>query len=150
MRITQGCFSFLPDLDDVQITVQIEYILQKGWAVGIEYTDDPHPWNTDWNMWGHPMLDLNDAKVAMMEPDDCRKAHGDACIRIIAFDDTRGFKTVMMSFICSMKSSLSRWNISTDALHPYNPAPESAISSINSGIGGISSLPISFIIGRRW
>ena len=46
MRITQGCFSFLPDLDDEQIKAQIEYCLRNGWAIGIEYTDDPHPRNT--------------------------------------------------------------------------------------------------------
>lgn len=99
MRITQGCFSFLPDLDDVQITAQIEYILSKGWAVGIEYTDDPHPRNTYWSMWGHPMFDLMDAKGAMMELDECRKAHGNDYIRIVAFDDTRGVESVTMLFI---------------------------------------------------
>ncbi|MEX5729432.1 ribulose-bisphosphate carboxylase small chain [Rhodovulum iodosum] len=99
MRITQGCFSFLPDLDDVQITAQIEYCLGREWAIGIEYTDDPHPRNTYWDMWGHPMFDLHDAKGVMMELDDCRKAHGDKYIRINAFDSTRGFETVMMSFI---------------------------------------------------
>ena len=30
---------------------------------------------------------------------DCRKAHGDAYIRLVAFDSTRGFETVTMSFI---------------------------------------------------
>ena len=36
MRITQGCFSFLPDLTDDQITAQVDYCLSKGWASGIE------------------------------------------------------------------------------------------------------------------
>ena len=99
MRITQGCFSFLPDLDDTQITAQIEYCLQKEWAIGVEYTYDPHPRNTYWEMHGHPMFDLRDAKGAMMELDECRKAHPDAYIRLNAFDNTRGFETVMMSFI---------------------------------------------------
>ena len=35
----------------------------------------------------------------MMELDACRKVHGDKYIRINAFDSTRGFETVMMSFI---------------------------------------------------
>ena len=99
MRITQGCFSFLPDLDDQQITAQMEYILSNGWAIAIEHTDDPHPRNTYWNMWGHPMFDLRDAKGATMELDECRKAHGDDYIRVIAFHDERGFESVMMSFI---------------------------------------------------
>ena len=41
MKITQGQFSFLPDLSDAQITGQIQYALQNNWAVNVEYTDDP-------------------------------------------------------------------------------------------------------------
>ncbi|MEZ5791355.1 MAG: ribulose bisphosphate carboxylase small subunit [Nitratireductor sp.] len=99
MRITQGCFSFLPDLDDRQISAQVEYCLAQGWAIGIEYTDDPHPRNTYWEMWGNPMFDLRDAKGVMMELDECRKANPETYIRINAFDDTRGWETVRMSFI---------------------------------------------------
>ena len=99
MRITQGCFSFLPDLTDAQISAQIEYCLKNDWAIGLEYTDDPHPRNTYWEMWGLPMFDLQDPKGVMMELDECRKAHGESYIRINAFDSTRGFETVRMSFI---------------------------------------------------
>lgn len=99
MRITQGCFSFLPDLTDDQIAAQIEYCLRNGWAIGLEYTDDPHPRNTYWEMWGNPMFDLRDAAGVMMELAECRKAAGNSYIRINAFDSTRGFETVRMSFI---------------------------------------------------
>ena len=99
MRITQGCFSFLPDLDDDQIKAQIEYCLRNDWAIGIEYTDDPHPRNTYWEMWGHPMFDLKDAAGVMMELNACRKAFPDSYTKLIAFDATRGFETVRMSFI---------------------------------------------------
>lgn len=99
MRITQGCFSFLPDLTDEQITAQVEYCLGKGWAVGVEYTDDPHPRNTYWEMWGNPMFDLKDAKGVMVEVEDCRKAHPQDYIRLNAFDSSRGLETVTMSFI---------------------------------------------------
>ncbi|AEG55675.1 ribulose bisphosphate carboxylase small subunit [Sinorhizobium meliloti] len=99
MRITQGCFSFLPDLTDEQITAQVEYCLGKGWAIGVEYTDDPHPRNTYWEMWGNPMFDLKDAKGVMMELEDCRKGHPQDYIRLNAFDSSRGLETVTMSFI---------------------------------------------------
>jgi ribulose-bisphosphate carboxylase small chain len=99
MRITQGCFSFLPDLTDEQIAAQVEYCLRNDWAIGIEYTDDPHPRNTYWEMWGHPMFDLKDAKGVMIELVECRKAHPDTYIRINAFDSTRGWETVRTSFI---------------------------------------------------
>lgn len=45
-RITQGQFSFLPELTDEQITRQIKWALSNKWAVSVEYTDDPHPRNT--------------------------------------------------------------------------------------------------------
>ena len=99
MRITQGCFSFLPDLTDEQITAQVEYCLGKAWAIGVEYTDDPHPRNTYWEMWGNPMFDLKDAKGVMMELEDCRKAHPQDYIRLNAFDSSRGLETVTMSFL---------------------------------------------------
>lgn len=99
MRITQGCFSFLPDLTDEQISAQVEYCLSRGWAVSLEYTDAPHPRHTYWEMWGMPMFDLRDPKGVMMELEECRKAFPDHYIRINAFDSTRGFETVTMSFI---------------------------------------------------
>ena len=109
MRITQGCFSFLPDLTDEQISAQLEYCLKNEWAIGIEYTDDPHPRNTYWDMWGLPMFDLKDAKGAMMELDECRKAHSESYIRINAFDSTRGFETVRMSFIVNRPSKEAQY-----------------------------------------
>lgn len=99
MRVTQGCFSFLPDLTDTQIRDQVEYCLRNEWAIGVEFTDDPHPRNTYWNMWGNPMFDLKDAKGVMIELEECRKAHPDCYIRLNAFDLTRGWETVRMSFI---------------------------------------------------
>ena len=46
MRVTQGTFSFLPDLSDDQIRAQVRYCLDRGWAMSIEFTDDPHPRDT--------------------------------------------------------------------------------------------------------
>ncbi|MEQ1899176.1 MAG: ribulose bisphosphate carboxylase small subunit [Devosia sp.] len=99
MKVTQGAFSFLPDLTDDQIIAQIEYCLRNEWAIGIEYTDDPHPRNYLWEMWGNPMFDLRDAAGVMMELKACRKAFPNFYIRINAFDSTRGFETVRLSFI---------------------------------------------------
>jgi len=99
MRITQGCFSFLPDLTDGQITAQIQYCLENGWAVNIEFTDDPHPRNTYWEMWGLPMFDLRDAAGIMKELADCRRVYGDRYIRISGFDPSPGWESVRISFI---------------------------------------------------
>jgi ribulose-bisphosphate carboxylase small chain len=99
MRVTQGTFSFLPDLTDDQIVAQVEYCLNNNWAIGVEYTDDPHPRNFLWEMWGNPMFDLRDAAGVMMELKACRKAFPDHYIRLNAFDSSRGFETVRLSFI---------------------------------------------------
>ena len=98
-RLTQGQFSFLPDLTDAEITLQIEYGLKKGYAWSVEYTDDPHPRNTYWDMHGHPMFDLEDAAGVMVELKACRQAFPRHYIRLLAFDNTRGVETVAMSFI---------------------------------------------------
>jgi ribulose-bisphosphate carboxylase small chain len=99
MRLTQGTFSYLPDLTDAQISMQVEYALSKGWALGVEYTDDPHPRNTYWEMWGLPMFDLHDAAGVMQEVNACRQAHPEEYVRINAFDATHGWETVRLSFI---------------------------------------------------
>ena len=99
-RITQGQFSFLPDLTDEEITLQIEYGLRKGYAWSVEYTDDPHPRNTYWEMFGNPMFDLKDAAGVMTELKACRDTFGSGhYIRMMAFDSTRNVETIAMSFI---------------------------------------------------
>jgi ribulose-bisphosphate carboxylase small chain len=99
MRITQGTFSFLPELTDKEIQAQVDYALKNNWAVSVEYTDDPHPRNTYWEMWGMPMFDLKDAAGAMLEVNECRKVYPNHYIKVNAFDATQGFETMRMSFI---------------------------------------------------
>jgi len=98
-RITQGQFSFLPDLSDAEISAQIAYGLGKGYAWSVEYTDDPHPRNTYWEMFGMPMFDLHDAAGVLMELQNCRKTFPSHYIRLMAFDSTRGIESIAMSFI---------------------------------------------------
>lgn len=98
-RLTQGQFSFLPDLTDAEISMQVEYGLNKGYAWSVEYTDDPHPRNTYWEMYGNPMFDLKDAAGVMMELAGCRKAFPNHYIRMLAFDSSAGVESIAMSFI---------------------------------------------------
>lgn len=99
MRITQGTFSFLPDLSDEQIVRQIDYCLDRGWALAIETTDDPHPRNTYWEMFGPPMFDLRDAAGIMAELAACRDTFKHHYIRLSAFDSTAGVESVVLAFI---------------------------------------------------
>jgi len=98
-RVTQGCFSMLPDLTDEQIKKQVEYAIRSGYAVSIEWTDDPHPRNCYWEMWGLPLFDVPDAATVMYELAECRKAHPGIYIKINGFNNARGVESTAMSFI---------------------------------------------------
>jgi ribulose-bisphosphate carboxylase small chain len=99
MRITQGTFSFLPDLTEAQIRSQVEYALQRGWAVSVEHTRDPHPRNVYWELWGQPMFDLSDGAAVLREVRACREANPGAYVKVSAFDATRGWETTRLSFL---------------------------------------------------
>ena len=101
MKLTQGAFSFLPELTDAEIAAQIDYALNQGWACSVEFTDDPHPRNSYWEMWGLPMFDLRDAAGVLLEVNACRKTYPHHYIKVNAFDSTRGFETMRMSFIAN-------------------------------------------------
>ena len=93
-----------PDLTDAEITLQIEYGLARGYAWSVEYTDDPHPRNTYWEMYGMPMFDLQDAAGVLQEMNECRKTFPQHYIRLMAFDSTRGVESIAMSFIVNRPS----------------------------------------------
>ncbi len=105
MRITQGTFSFLPDLTREQIAAQVDYCLRQGWAVSIEHTDDPHPRNVYWEMFGQPMFDIQDPEGVMIEVDRALKAHPDDYIKVNAFDASIGWETIRLSFMVNRPSS---------------------------------------------
>jgi ribulose-bisphosphate carboxylase small chain len=99
MKLTQGCFSFLPDLTDEQITKQVQYALDKSLAISIEYIDDPHPRNNYWEMWGLPLFDIKDPAAVMFEINMCRKAKPNYYVKVACFDNTRGVESCTLAFI---------------------------------------------------
>jgi ribulose-bisphosphate carboxylase small chain len=128
MRITQGTFSYLPDLTDDEIRAQVQYAVDRGWAVAVEFTDDPHPRNVLWEMWGLPMFGIADAAAAMHEVSECRAAYSGHYIRVSAYDANLGRQTTALSFIVNRPASepgfrLDRQEASDRrirySLHPY-------------------------------
>ena len=99
MHVTQGTFSYLPPLTDAQVKAQVQYALDNGWALSVEFTDDPHPRNFLWDMWGLPMFDLRDPAAIMLEVQRCRDAYPARYIRVNAYDRTLGRQTTALSFI---------------------------------------------------
>ena len=103
-RVTQGCFSLLPDLTDDQIKKQVEYCIKKGFAVSVEYTDDPHPRNCYWEMWGLPLFNVTDAAAIVYEINECRKAHPAVYVKVNAFNNARTVESTAVSFIVQRPS----------------------------------------------
>jgi ribulose-bisphosphate carboxylase small chain len=99
MRVTQGTFSYLPDFTDDEIRAQVEYSIGQGWALAVEFTDDPHPRNTYWEMWDLPMFDVKDPAAVMFELARCREAYPQHYIRISAYDASLGRQTTALAFI---------------------------------------------------
>jgi ribulose-bisphosphate carboxylase small chain len=105
MRITQGTFSYLPDLTDDEIALQLRYAIGNGWAVSVESTADPRPRNNLWDMWGLPMFDHRDPAGALHEINECRRAYPDRYIRVSAYDSTHGRQTTALSFLVNRPRS---------------------------------------------
>ena len=99
MRLTQGQFSFLPDLTDEQISKQVQYALDHIWPISIEFTDDPHPRNSYWEMHGLPMFDVKDAVAIMGEIRKAISEHPNSYVKVNAYDARLGRQTTAMSFI---------------------------------------------------
>jgi ribulose-bisphosphate carboxylase small chain len=99
MKLTQGTFSFLPDLTDEQIVSQLEFCIRNGWSIGVEHTDDPHPRNSYWDMWNLPMFDLVDPLAVLAEINACRGDFPNHYIKVNANNSSRGRETVALSFI---------------------------------------------------
>lgn len=99
MRITQGAFSHLPDLTDDEIRAQAQYSLDNGWSVSVQYTDDPHPRNAYWEMWGLPMFEVPDAAAVLYEVNRCREAFPGCYVKVSAYDARACRQTTALDFI---------------------------------------------------
>ncbi len=99
MRLTQGTFSYLPDFSDEEIAAQVRYAMGHGWALALEFTDDPHPRNVYWELWGLPIFDDDDPAVVLAEVNRCREAFPGQYIRLSAYDASLGRQTIALSFI---------------------------------------------------
>jgi len=99
VRLTQGTFSYLPDLTEAQIQKQVEFAISQKWAINIEWTDDPHPRNVFWDLWGLPLFDCKDPAAVMYELAECKRLNPDGYIKINAFDASIGTESCVLSFI---------------------------------------------------
>ncbi|NMN93422.1 ribulose bisphosphate carboxylase small subunit [Antrihabitans stalactiti] len=99
MVLRHGAFSYLPDLTDEEIAAQVRYALLNNWPVSIEYTDDPHPRNVYWEMWGLPLFDLDEPDGVLVEINECRATFPNHYVRVLAYDARLGRQTTALSFL---------------------------------------------------
>ena len=92
MRITQGTFSFLPDLTDEQIAAQIRYALDHGWAIVGRVHRRPAPAQLATGRCGGCRCSTLPTRRAAScaRSRACREAHPDHYVKVIAYDATYG------------------------------------------------------------
>lgn len=82
-------FSYLPQMNEEQITTQIRYILQNGWYPGVEYTDDPGPGNSYWHFWKLPFFNAKQPEEVLAEINACKEANPNSYIKVTGYDNRR-------------------------------------------------------------
>jgi len=111
MHITQGTFSYLPPLTDDEIRAQIQYGIDQEWAVAIEFTDDIHPRNVYWEMWGFPDFDAKDAAAGIFEVNRCREAYPNHYIRVTLYNPKLTKQTIGLQFIVNRPANEPGFNL---------------------------------------
>ena len=148
MRITQGTFSFLPDLTDEEIEAQISYAITNNWAMMIEYTHDPHPRNYLSEMWRQPNFDLeeDESDVVMQDVHDCREAYPNHYIKVVAYDSGLGKQTSKLSFIVNRPEEEPGYRLDRTEVHDrtmnytlHSYATEDAAGRRYGNPGGLST-----------
>ena len=99
MLLRHGAFSYLPDLTDDEIASQVRYALVHGWPISIEYTDDPHPRNIYWELWGRPLFDQDEPDAVLAEINACRATFPHHYVRVLAYDASLGRQTTALQFL---------------------------------------------------
>ena len=111
-------------------------VLRNEWAIGVEFTDDPAPAEHVLEHVGQSHVRSEGRKGRHDRTEECRKAHPDCYIRLNAFDSTRGWETVRMSFIVNRPKveptlRMTRTDVRgrTQSLFPGRPNDEVATMS---------------------
>ena len=90
-------FSYLPAFTGEQVEKQVQYFLNNGCVIGIEYSSLPGPALAFWDWWKLPLFNMRSVDEIMSEIEFCKANHPDSYIRITSYDNTR--QTQVMSFV---------------------------------------------------
>jgi ribulose-bisphosphate carboxylase small chain len=90
-------FAYLPNFTTEQVEKQIQYFLNNGWVIGIEYTSEPSPALAFWDWWKLPLFNMHSVDEIMAEIEFCKSKNPESFIRLTSYDNTR--QTQVMSFV---------------------------------------------------
>jgi ribulose-bisphosphate carboxylase small chain len=89
--------SYLPPLSDAQIAKQIQYILDKGYIPGVEFSEDSDPTQHYWTLWKLPLFHASTTNEVLTEIKACRAEYSNSYIRVMGFDNIK--QCQVLSFI---------------------------------------------------
>ena len=90
-------FSYLPAFTGEQVEKQIQYFLNNGWIVGIEYSSQLGPALAFWDWWKLPLFNMRSVHEIMVEIEACKASHVNSYIRVTSYDNAR--QAQVMSFV---------------------------------------------------
>ena len=105
------CLSYLPPLSDDEISRQIDYLVNNGWAPCIEFASQEEAdtnqlffagpalyENRYWTMWKLPMFGCQSGEEVLAEIQNCQDEYPGYRVRVVGFDNVR--QCQMAGFIC--------------------------------------------------
>lgn len=96
--------SYLPPLTDLQISKQVQYILDQGYIPAVEFNETSEPTMTYWTMWKLPLFNANSTQEVLSEVQSCRGSYSNCFIRVVGFDNVQ--QCQVLSFIVHKPSGV--------------------------------------------
>ena len=89
--------SYLPPLSDIQISKQIQYILNQGYIPAVEFSETSEPTQYFWTMWKLPLFGAKSTDEVLAEVQACRSEYRNCYVRVVGFDNIK--QCQVLSFI---------------------------------------------------
>ncbi|MCJ2541574.1 ribulose bisphosphate carboxylase small subunit [Thermostichus vulcanus] len=96
--------SYLPPLTDLQITKQLQYILDQGYIPAVEFNESSEPTVYYWTMWKLPLFNATSTQEVLSEVQSCRSTYPNCYIRVVGFDNIK--QCQILSFLVHKPSGV--------------------------------------------
>ncbi len=93
--------SYLPPLTDIQISKQVQYIIDQGYIPAVEFSEESEPEQHYWTLWKLPLFNASTVNEVMNEVKACRSEYSNCFVRVVGFDNVK--QCQVLSFIVAKK-----------------------------------------------